>query len=511
MKRYMNSRPLLALIAFIALSFGSLAIEVATPSGKKISLESHEEDGTAWVCLDSLAKALGATAGRDPLSRYPSLALGSHRVLFSTATAMTSVDGKLIDTKHPARDKSGCVWIPREFLVVGLPLLLGGPVSLSGEGAAAPQAPAVPAPPPRPAGQVMEDGRIGLEVAVAADLVRVTLEGSMATAAQSRKEGDALLVQLPRGRVLGEGRDLGSGIARRLEIENQGRLLRLELGEGYKSFDTLNLRNPERLVILLKGGGQVVPAVPAQPEAPQAAGAPQSGRPERAPGRFLVALDPGHGGSDTGAIGKDNLQEKDIALAIAQKLSAVLEKDGVSTLLTRSTDVYVPLAQRTAIANYNRADVFVSIHLNASPASGVKGAETYFMSRDATDLWSRQVAEKENAAPNGTEKGNTLSLVLWNLAQTQYLVESQALAVSIQGRLNQLLETQERGVRQAPFVVLEGAQMPAVLVEVAFLTNLQEAVRLGDPAFQDQVAEQVAQSILEFKAQNGSQAAPSSR
>ncbi|MCI4398898.1 MAG: N-acetylmuramoyl-L-alanine amidase [Acidobacteria bacterium] len=499
-----NKSKLLAFILLVALSFASMAIEITTPSGKKLSLESREEDGTAWVCLDALAKALGATAGRDPLSRYPSLVLGSHRVLFSTATAMTSVDGKLIDTKHPARDKNGCVWIPREFLAAGLPLLLNGAVSLSGEGVA-PPAPA----PPRAAGQASENGGIGLDVAVASDVVRLTLEGAMTTAAQVRKEGSAIVVQLPRGRVSAQGRDLGSGIAARLDVGNDGRMLRIELGEGFKSFETLDLRNPERLVILLKGGGQVTPSVPPEPPAAQGGEAePQAGRPSKAANQFLVVIDPGHGGGDTGAIGKGGLQEKDVALAISQKLAAVLEKSGVTTLLTRSTDIYVPLAQRTAIANYNRADVFISIHLNASPASSAKGSETYFMSREATDLWSRQVAEKENAAPPGIEGGSTLTMVLWNLAQTQYIVESQALAASIQGRLNQLLGTQERGVRQAPFVVLEGAQMPAVLVEVAFLSNPGEASQINDPAFQDQVTEQIAKSILEFKAQNGSQTPP---
>ena len=287
--------------------------------------------------------------------------------------------------------------------------------------------------------------------------------------------------------------------------------MRLELGDGFQSFETVNLRNPERLCILVKGGGQVAPQVSPGPQAPQGAVASQAGRPEKAPGRFLAVIDPGHGGSDTGAIGKGGLQEKDVALAISQKLAAALEKAGVDTLLTRSTDAYVALSQRTAIANYNRADVFLSIHLNASPASMAKGAETYFMSREATDLWSRQVAEKENAVPSGIQEGDTLSLVLWNLAQARYLVESQALAVSIQGRLNQLLGTDERGVRQAPFVVLEGAQMPAVLVEVAFLSNPREASQIGDPVFQDQVTEQIAQSVLEIRSKNGSEAPASSR
>ncbi len=510
MRAAWTTKLLLATALLFALALSAAAIEITTPSGKKLSLEARAEDGTSWVCLDALAKALGAVAGRDPLSRYPSLVLGSHRVLFSTATAMTSVDGKLINIKHPAREKDGCVWVSVEFLESGLPLILNGPVSLSGEGAQAARTPA-----PSSSGSApneAEEGGIGLDAAVASDTIRITLSGLMATAAQVKKESGALLVQLPRGRIKAESRDLGGGIAKRLDVENQGRALRLELGDGYKSFETLNLRNPERLVILVRGGGQVAPLVPPpEPQSAQTSFPSQGGRPAKTPGRFLVVIDPGHGGGDTGAISKSGLQEKDVALAISQKLAAALEKAGVETLLTRSTDTYVPLTQRTAIANYNRASVFLSIHLNASPAPSAKGSETYFMSREATDLWSRQVAEKENAAPVGYESGNTLSMVLWNLAQAEYLVESQALAASIQGRLNQLLGTQERGVRQAPFVVLEGAQMPAVLVEVAFLSNPDEASQINDPAFQDQVTGQIVQSILEFKAQDGSRTQPPSR
>ncbi|MEJ2420460.1 MAG: N-acetylmuramoyl-L-alanine amidase [Acidobacteriota bacterium] len=214
-------------------------------------------------------------------------------------------------------------------------------------------------------------------------------------------------------------------------------------------------------------------------------------------------IDPGHGGSDSGAVNKNGEEEKTFTLVIAKDLGAWLQKQGIETILTRNTDTFIPLTQRTAIANFDHADVFLSIHINASPSPLAKGAETYFMSRQATNLWSKQLAEKENASSGGrSPDGNALSMVLWSLAQNRYMAESSDLAEAIQKRLNDLLGTKERGVSQAPFVVLEGAEMPAVLVEVAFLTNPHEAAQLSDSDFQDQVAATLGKAIMDFRAKH---------
>jgi N-acetylmuramoyl-L-alanine amidase len=308
---------------------------------------------------------------------------------------------------------------------------------------------------------------------------------------------------------------VGKGIVDAVECAKGGKKLRVVLGVGFKRMESAKLRNPDRLVLLFRGEGQRVAPPPPEPVSapeptpppatpPVAATAPSA--PAEAPKKTaafdVVVIDPGHGGPDTGANTADGLQEKFLTLAIAQKAEALLEKEGLRVVLTRSTDLQVPLIQRTAIANYNRADLFLSIHLNASPAPSARGTETYYLSRDATDLWATQLAAKENsagqdaaAAPDGG-----LNLVLWELAQTSVIVESAALAEAVQQEFNTLLGTADRGVRQAPFVVLEGAQMPAILVEVAFLSNGEEAKRLTDPAFQDQVAAALVKSILSFKA-----------
>src|SRR5262249_32725695 len=161
---------------------------------------------------------------------------------------------------------------------------------------------------------------------------------------------------------------------------------------------------------------------------------------------------------------------------------------GVTVVLTRDDDRVLPLDDRTAIANQNRAELFLSLHLNASKRKSAVGAETYFLSPSATDADAKSLAAAENAsrgstdAPSaattarGTDAG--LDLILWDLAQNSHLAESSKLAEAVQRSLNGLTGIKDRGVRQAPFRVLMGATMPAILVESGFISNPDEESRL---------------------------------
>ncbi len=499
--------------AVLAATLATPALDVETPRGA-LSLKDHPRGGQPGVCADELASALKGSLGRDEVSKYPVLTVAGHRVLVSTSSALASVDGKIVRLQQTPAQTDGCLWLPAEFLTAVLPLVLGGKVAVHGE---APKAPA-PEPPPEnkaPPAASAKSEVVSVDAVVAADSVRVTLTGKPAPSADLAQSPKDVTVTLSEG-AFGEGPPpVGKGIVDAVECAKGGKKLRAVLGPGFKRIESFKLRNPDRLVLLFRGEGQrVAPPPPPEPTpapepapsqaAPAAVGLPAT--PAEAPKKTaafdVVVIDPGHGGPDTGANTADGLQEKVLTLAIAQKTEALLEREGLKVVLTRSTDVQVPLIQRTAIANYNRADLFLSIHLNASPAPSARGTETYYLSRDATDLWATQLAAKENAAgqENTAAPDGGLNLVLWELAQTSVIVESAALAEAIQQEFNALLGTADRGVRQAPFVVLEGAQMPAVLVEVAFLSNGEEAKRLNDAAFQDQVAAALVKSVLSFKA-----------
>jgi N-acetylmuramoyl-L-alanine amidase len=216
-------------------------------------------------------------------------------------------------------------------------------------------------------------------------------------------------------------------------------------------------------------------------------------------------IDPGHGGEETGAIGPGNVAEKEITLDIASRLSALLAKEsGVRSVLTRTSDTLVALDERAAIANHEKAAVFLSIHANSSKATGAHGSETYYLSLAASDKLADAVASQENASDGGGAAAPPpgaapdLDFILWDMAQSAHLKESAALAESIQNELNALLHTENRGIKQAPFRVLVGASMPAVLVEAGFLSNGEEARKLATPEFRQSVAEAIARAVLSY-------------
>ncbi|HNX95461.1 MAG TPA: N-acetylmuramoyl-L-alanine amidase [Holophaga sp.] len=220
------------------------------------------------------------------------------------------------------------------------------------------------------------------------------------------------------------------------------------------------------------------------------------------PARLRIAVDAGHGGDDNGAKGpaKLKLVEKDIALALALVLEEELRQEGFDVVLTRSDDTFVPLWDRAKMANEAGADLFLSLHLNASRARRAKGSEVYFLSLDAGDKDAADVAalENGNAAKAAPTPDSLVASILDDLAQKAYLQDSERLAVGIQDQLNRLGGIKERGVKQAPFVVLRGAAMPAVLVETAFISNPKEALKLQDAAFRKKVARTIAIGVRSY-------------
>jgi N-acetylmuramoyl-L-alanine amidase len=162
----------------------------------------------------------------------------------------------------------------------------------------------------------------------------------------------------------------------------------------------------------------------------------------------------------------------------------------------------VALDERTAVANHARAHLFLSIHCNSSPRDSAQGAETYFLSYQATDDDARALAALENNTiqlDKGVSGQSGLDLVLWDLAQSAFLKQSSDLAEKIQDSLNDALGVRNRGIKQAPFRVLMGATMPAVLVEVAFISSPDEEQRLRESGFKDRIASSIADSVRAFR------------
>jgi N-acetylmuramoyl-L-alanine amidase len=218
-----------------------------------------------------------------------------------------------------------------------------------------------------------------------------------------------------------------------------------------------------------------------------------------------IVIDPGHGGRmEPGAQGKYGALEKDITLALALKLRDVIERNRpVRVVLTRETDVSVSLENRAAIANTNKADLFISIHVNSSFRKDARGSETFFLGTEASDDEARRLAYLENN-PAEVERGiggdneDEIAMILWDMAQSAYLKESSLLAETIQEELNSLLRTKNRGIKQIPFKVLTGVACPAVLVEVAFISNPDEERKLLTEWFQNNVVEAIYRGVESY-------------
>jgi len=221
-------------------------------------------------------------------------------------------------------------------------------------------------------------------------------------------------------------------------------------------------------------------------------------------GLRTIIIDPGHGGMEVGSKGKFGTLEKSLTLPISQKLKTLIEKNlAYRVVLTRDKDVDVSLENRAAIANNNRAVLFISVHVNGFPRSSARGSETYFLSLNATDEEARRLAYMENNSSDieskiSSEDENDIMMILWDMAQSAFIKQSSELAENIQRELNSLLGTRNRGIKQAPFKVLTGVACPAILVEIAFISNPDEERKLQTEEFQNNVARAIYRGIDNF-------------
>ena len=218
------------------------------------------------------------------------------------------------------------------------------------------------------------------------------------------------------------------------------------------------------------------------------------------PGNFdlrTVVIDAGHGGHDSGA-SRSGVHEKDIVLDVAKRLGKLLKNEkSLNVVLTRDTDVFIPLPQRTSIANRYPPDstLFVCLHVNASPSkSGGSGTETYVFNLEATDAEARALAKRENAG-----EAMDLTIILSRCYHTGTEPYSLDIAKRVQRTLTSQLGLRDRGVRKAPFYVLAGTKMPAILVELAYVSNSEERQRMQTDSFRQQTAEALYDAIMGFK------------
>ncbi len=229
---------------------------------------------------------------------------------------------------------------------------------------------------------------------------------------------------------------------------------------------------------------------------------------EAAEKKFTVVIDPGHGGKDAGAVGTVlKLYEKNINLAVALELGSLLEAEkDVNVIYTRKTDVFIPLDERPRIANKAKADLFISIHTNAAKSKSAFGTETYVIGSSAANM---EVAMRENSVIlyeddyqtryEGFDPNSSESYIMFDFMQFTFLDHSLHLASCVQDEFKNTCEREDRGVRQAGFLVLKQASMPSILVELGYISNAAEEKYLNKKASRKKLAEAIYNAFLVYK------------
>jgi N-acetylmuramoyl-L-alanine amidase len=221
------------------------------------------------------------------------------------------------------------------------------------------------------------------------------------------------------------------------------------------------------------------------------------------PDRFdSVVVDAGHGGDDEGARGSTGLLEKDLVLDVARRLAARLRERGLRVHETRVDDAYVPLERRTMVANDAQADLFISIHANSAESAKPRGTEVYFVSVDPSDERAHAVVERENrafgSAAASVVPDDPLIAIIGDMMEAETTYEASEFAKLAQAELGRIDRFRSRGVKQAPFVVLLGVQMPASLIEIGFLSNPDEERALRASARRDEIAAALERAVVRY-------------
>ncbi|MCG6973094.1 MAG: N-acetylmuramoyl-L-alanine amidase [Desulfobacterales bacterium] len=271
--------------------------------------------------------------------------------------------------------------------------------------------------------------------------------------------------------------------------------------KSFKRYKIFSLKNPFRIVIDI--WGEVAPSSPVLKANIKGEKLPPGALAKQlALGVQRIVIDPGHGGKDYGAPGfQRGVYEKGINLMLARRLARKIRKElGCEVIMTRNSDRYLTLEERTAIANTKNADLFISIHTNASRDKSAYGIETFYLNL-ATDNDAILVAARENAT--STKNISDLETILSDLMQNAKINESSRLAVYVQKSMcrylgNHYSRVRGNGVKQAPFYVLLGAQMPAILIETSFISNPRECQRLRSTAYQDRISEAIILGIKSY-------------
>jgi N-acetylmuramoyl-L-alanine amidase len=465
------------------------ALTLLSKDGRRalsISLLADQE----FVGLDDLAAAFQLTVHEESLGAV-TVSYKGKTIVLTPDQALASVGGRLVSLPAPP-SRNGRRWlVPVEFISRALSLIydtrldLRKPSRLLVIGELRVPRIAVRYDPLGPAGRLTIDATPRANATVTQEAEHLTIKFD----ADALDTPNALPAPNSPGLILG---------VRTVDATTMA----IDLGPRFAGFRATNqpvdatMRLVIDLVAAQTDAAPASPSIPATPQPPPPDLPPSFGQPVSA--FRTIAIDPGHGGDDEGVKSADGAKEKDLALAIARRIKGVIEaRLGLRVLLTRDDDRSVPVDERASVANNNKADLFVSLHVNGSMRPATAGASIYVAAfdRDAA-LASAGGGERVPTFGGGSRE---IELVPWDLAQTRHLDQSSAFADLLRETLHDRVPLSTKPVDRAPLRVLESANMPAVLFEVGYLTNPEQAKLLAGDAFQNAVVQALFDAIVRFR------------
>jgi N-acetylmuramoyl-L-alanine amidase len=442
-----------------------------------------------YLAVDELAAPFG-TAAREAAGGL-TLTAGGRTIVVTADQTVVSVAGRLVSLPAPALKRDNRWYVPLDFLPRALSPALDTRLDLR-----------------RPSRLLVTGDlrvpRIVTRVESGSTSASVTFEITPVTPAKVATEAGRIVVQFDADAL-----DLlvptlpQQAFLSAITLADSGSAVILSTGPRYGAYRSSSSQpdaSSSRLTVDLLpattdlAGAAAAAAPPADPVRPSVTLTPSTGL-------RTVVIDPGHGGEELGAQGPRGTLEKDITLAVSRRLRTLIESRlGLRVFLTREDDRTISHDDRSAFANSHQADVFLSVHANAAVRPAIQGAEVYYLSVERADAEARKRAEDAAitlpALGGGTR---TIDLILWETAQSRYLEQSSTLAALIEEGLRARVGMSPRAVQQAPFRVLVGANMPAALVEIGYLSNPEQEQQLAGAAYQDRVAEALFDAIVKFR------------
>jgi N-acetylmuramoyl-L-alanine amidase len=484
-----------SLAVAVALLAAAISLPAQTPSLTVIAREGRKPlpittiNNQDYIAVDDINAAFATTSREDRLAGGLTITARGRSIVLTENQTVVSVAGRLVTLPAPPLRRDGRWFVPADFLPralssaldVRLDLRRGPRLLIVGD---------------------LRVPRVVARVDAGANNVTVAFDITPNTEARVNAQPGRLLVQFDADVI-----DLSiplvpsQGFVTSITPGDTPAAIAITLGPRYASHRVATSQadaGSGRLTIDLLPATTDLAPVPA-PAAPDT----RLVIPTQGPSTGLrtVVIDPGHGGDELGTQGAKGTLEKEITLSVARRLRTLIESRlGLRVFLTREDDRTMTLDDRSAFANNHHADVFLSIHANSAVRPALKGAEVYYLTVERADAEARKRADA-NATTLPALGGGTraIDLILWETAQARYLEQSAALAGLLEQALRGRVEMSPRAVQQAPFRVLVGANMPAALVEIGYLSNAEQEAQLATAAYQDRVAQSLLDALIKFR------------